>query len=471
MAAPATITVFDNLYDSAGAPVVNARVQCTLNGREETTSGGLIGGLQQTATTDANGRFAFTVVCNDLLSPANSFYTIQTPFRVYEIAPQSANGASQQTTAVNVILNTPTALAPTTSSITGPLTISGALTVGGLGTFQAGLTITGGTLAIPAGGFSMAGPLTLTAAASRIIPGATSFSLRDTANANDNLLMTDAGVATIRGGLTVTAGVITLPVASVADEALSENVALLNESNVFTVGQSIGGTLTLTPAASLVVPGATSLALRNNANTQNNLLLTDLGVGTMRNSLSIPPSAGAALPSTSYGTLPVKLDEQSSASTASLTLTVPAGALYRTLVVDITARSDQAGNQFLQMQFNGDTTANYDSQSFTDVNATLAGVAPLIATATPRVGVIPLNTATAGAEAYFRIVIQNPDSTTLRKIWTYSGGSWASDAAAGANYEAGQGQWRNVTTAITSILLKAGAGNLANARATLYGYP
>lgn len=144
MAAPATITVFDNLYSASGVAVVNANVYCVLNGTQETTSGGLIQPTQQVTTTDGNGRFAFTVVCNDLLSPANSTYTIITPFRTYDIAPQSANGNPQQTTAANVIVNTPVAIAPW-STVTGPLTVGGTLGVTGLLTASGGEVISGGT--------------------------------------------------------------------------------------------------------------------------------------------------------------------------------------------------------------------------------------------------------------------------------------------------------------------------------------
>jgi hypothetical protein len=51
------------------------------------------------------------------------------------------------------------------------------------------------------------------------------------------------GLASFSGGLTVSAGPVTLPVASIADEALSENVALLNEANVFSAAQTFSGGL------------------------------------------------------------------------------------------------------------------------------------------------------------------------------------------------------------------------------------
>lgn len=64
------------------------------------------------------------------------------------------------------------------------------------------------TLAAPSftGGITVTGAVTLATAVSQVIPGATSLSLRNHANSADNLILTDAGVATIRGGLTVTAG-------------------------------------------------------------------------------------------------------------------------------------------------------------------------------------------------------------------------------------------------------------------------
>lgn len=50
------------------------------------------------------------------------------------------------------------------------------------------------------------GSLTIGPASSRIIPGATSLALRNSANNADNLILTDAGAATVRNGLTVTTG-------------------------------------------------------------------------------------------------------------------------------------------------------------------------------------------------------------------------------------------------------------------------
>lgn len=54
--------------------------------------------------------------------------------------------------------------------------------------------------------FAHANGLTLSAAASRIVPGATSLSIRNNANDADNLLVSNAGVVTARAGLVATAG-------------------------------------------------------------------------------------------------------------------------------------------------------------------------------------------------------------------------------------------------------------------------
>lgn len=182
MAAPATLTVFDNVYDDKGVAIANTTVTCVLDSTVETTSGGLIAASQQSTTTDNNGRFQFTVIANDLLSPANSTYTISIPAisRSYQIAPQSGNGSSQQTTAANVIVNTPNAIAPWTN-LTGNLTVAGTLGVTGLTSDNGGLVVAGGTGAtLNASGdlavrsvtvSSGSGPYTPTAAAGNIAMG------------------------------------------------------------------------------------------------------------------------------------------------------------------------------------------------------------------------------------------------------------------------------------------------------------
>lgn len=54
---------------------------------------------------------------------------------------------------------------------------------------------------------------------------------------------------------------------------------------VSTIGFNVGGTLTLAPAISKIVPGATSVSFRNNADNADNFIMTDAGVATMRGQL------------------------------------------------------------------------------------------------------------------------------------------------------------------------------------------
>lgn len=103
--------------------------------------------------------------------------------------------------------------------------------------------------------------LSFSVATSKIIPGVTAFQITNNANTFANLNITDAGLVTIRAGLTLTAGA-----------------------------------LTFGAAASQVVPGATSLSLRNNANSADNFILTDAGSATLRANLTFAAAAAKIIP-------------------------------------------------------------------------------------------------------------------------------------------------------------------------------
>lgn len=109
-----------------------------------------------------------------------------------------------------------------------------------------------------------AGSLKFGAAASKIVPGATSLSFRNNADGADNLLISNAGVVTVRAGLVVTAGGATITAGNVAITA---------------------GNLTFGAASAKIIPGATSLLFRNNADGATNLAIADGGVATHRSYL------------------------------------------------------------------------------------------------------------------------------------------------------------------------------------------
>lgn len=294
----ASVVVFDYVYDTAGKAVSGARVQSTLNFNQSTLSSPAvsIGPIQQSTTTDSNGYWQLNLVPNVSIGPANTTYTIQTPYNAYDISIPSGAGPFQST-AAGVIVNTPVALAPATTNLTGPITVTGNETVTGNltvnGTTTLGSTTTG---ALSTGAVSASGDLTILsafrllfgAAVSKLVPGATSFSIRNNADSADNLKVTDAGAATVRNGLTVTAGGETITAGGLTVTAGGATVTagglIVSAGGTSTTGSP---DLTLGTTTSRIVPGATSLSLRNNANNADNILITDAGAVTIRNATTV----------------------------------------------------------------------------------------------------------------------------------------------------------------------------------------
>lgn len=63
------------------------------------------------------------------------------------------------------------------------------------------------------------------------------------------------------------------------------------------VGLRLAGNVVMTDAVSEIVPGATSLSFRNNADSADNLIITDAGAATFRGAITttgVTPSAGFA---------------------------------------------------------------------------------------------------------------------------------------------------------------------------------
>jgi hypothetical protein len=255
---------------------------------------------------------------------------------------------------------------------TGDLAVRGTLNVTGAVTFSSlvgPVTINPGGLTVSSGDVTIsAGRLVLGAAASKIVPGTTSLSLRNNADSADNLLISDVGVVTSRSNLVVGGTTLSLNNAGSGNAPFVFGDATNIVFEVAGAGtyqfKDSGGTVrfAITPAAATkLVPGATSLSLRNNGDTADNLILTDAGAGTMRNSLSMPPSAGGTVAATSYGTIPVKIAEiiTTSGQANPKFTSIPSG--FRHLEVVWTARDNSAGTTFasLLMRFNNDSGANY----------------------------------------------------------------------------------------------------------------
>lgn len=275
-----TVQVYDYLYKAGDAsatnpsPLVNAEIRCTLTYDRATSTSPVtnVAPVTLTTTTDSNGFWSFNLVPNASLNPTGTVYTIQTPYSTYQISV-TASPSSQQ--ASSILANAVSTLSPAATGLTGPITVTGNETVTGnltvSGTSTLGATTTG-ALTAAAGTFS--GDLTIAsafrllfgAAVAKIVGGATSLSLRNNADTQDNVLITDAGAVTVRngltvtaggatvtaGGLTVSAGSVALPAASIADAALSNNVPLKNAANTFSAQQTIS-------SGGAAITGATSI--------------------------------------------------------------------------------------------------------------------------------------------------------------------------------------------------------------------
>lgn len=186
--------------------------------------------------------------------------------------------ASGWNTAFNTVRNHYNANAVETS---GDQTVAGIKTFSSVPVFSTGATITAGGLTITAGGQTItAGNLTLTAgnlvfsaSSAKVIPGATSLLFRNNADAATNVTIADAGDVTVRNSLTVTTSHIT---------ATAGNVVLT------------AGNLVFGAASAKIIPGATSLLFRNNADSATNITVTDAGAVTIgRSTLTV--SAGATI--------------------------------------------------------------------------------------------------------------------------------------------------------------------------------
>jgi phage baseplate assembly protein gpV len=167
-----------------------------------------------------------------------------------------------------------------------------------------------GNVSIDSGGAGavFGGTLTLTPAVSRVVPGATSLSFRNNANGLDNLIILDNGNVTVRGTLTATGGVVaaagTLTGATLAANVVTSSLTSVGTLASLTVGAgatALGGSLSVTggdvtvsagnlllsTAASKIVPGATSLSIRDTANANDNLIVLNNGNTTIRGTLTV----------------------------------------------------------------------------------------------------------------------------------------------------------------------------------------
>lgn len=144
-------------------------------------------------------------------------------------------------------------------------------------TFSANLTFDGTNLTDT--GTVTAGQLTISTAVGKIVPGATSLSHRNHADSADNLLISDAGVVTVRSTLSLggfTAGTFQQKEASIATNGTSlVAVSAVLTALVFVLNTSTGDDAIFglrggnNATYKIADPGATFSNTKDNANTTN----------------------------------------------------------------------------------------------------------------------------------------------------------------------------------------------------------
>lgn len=152
---------------------------------------------------------------------------------------------------------------------------------------------------------SLAGPITITSATSKIIPGATSLSHRNNADSADNLLISDAGAVTVRAALTVgaaldlsgaSAGQISFP----ATQNPSAGANVLDDYEEGTWVPSVGGTATYNNASGKYTKIGRLVFIRGT------MTINVLGTGSASTISGLPFAADSStdsIPLTNWGSL------------------------------------------------------------------------------------------------------------------------------------------------------------------------
>lgn len=175
----------------------------------------------------------------------------------------------------------------TTLAIGGAL--SGVTTLAMGGALSGVTTLNASGLATLGAGIALTGTLTFATAVSKIVPGATSISHRNNADSADNLLINDNGDTSVRGIF----------------QCLTASQSAFN-------GPLAVAKLVIAGSAVKIIPGNTSISLRNNADSADNLIITDAGVSTFRSTAvtaaSATGAAGLNIPHGAAPTSPVNGD-------------------------------------------------------------------------------------------------------------------------------------------------------------------
>lgn len=228
-----------------------------------------------------------------------------------------------------------------------------------------------------------------------------------------------------------------------------------------TSGQAFAANATLTPAlsAKMILDALARIDVTS--------------IQTLLAALKVPPSVGGTVPTTSWGSMPVKIDDQLlGASAASVTFVNPLPTGFRHLLIEWYARGDTAaGNTSVLMRFNNISTTTYDGGRVEDTNNTVAGIDGAGNTSLG-IGFMPAASATANYFGAGQAKVFHYNGTTGNKIVLAESFQMNADTVGSILNERLGGKWRTTATAITRIDLLPGAGNfVAGSLFTLWGIP
>lgn len=383
-------------------------------------------------------------------------------------------------------------------TVTGNETVSGTLAVTGAVTFSSLI----GPITINPGPLDIIGPVNTSATpgswtqtlivddAATSTQNITEFRVAGTRRASvrvdgsGNIVINPSGVGALYlgpdegtggtnayGGINVQTGNLTITAGSIIASGSIQS----NNNGVISQGSSGGlqfsdrtGTAP-TPWLWYASGGITRLW---NITNGDRLQMDGSGNTTMYGSLSIPPSVGGTMSTTSYGTVPVKIAETLlNAGAGSITFSsIPSG--FRHLLLQWYSRSDTVATTANTMiRINADTGANYDYQvgSF---SGTTAAAAEAETQTLLQIGEMPAASATASYfEAGEAKILDYGGTSGDKQVFAQSG-RWTGNAAGNGKIFYSSGKWRTTNAAINRIDFLASAGNLVtNTLVTLWGLP
>lgn len=234
---------------------------------------------------------------------------------------------------------------------------------------------------------------------------------------------------------------------------------------------SIGGRAVFATAVSKIIPGATSISLRNNADSADNLLIANAGSIQTRSAISVPGTAGGTIASSQYGSLPVLIDVKSGNSATYDFTSIP--TTYSALELSFYLRSTSAtnGQESVAMTFNADTGSNYYWERNVQVGTTTTAPQENLTAANFGFAWVVGGGSTAGLHGAGKCIIPRYWGTTTPRIVSSHFTCPTALTTGTIRVELTGGVWNNSSAAITRITLTPPANFDSTSYCELWGLP